>query len=301
MSNLAENIDDLFGSAPPPIKVKLVVCPPPGIYYDVPAVVYHSWPAISSSFLKSYVENPSTSREPFKPGDDANVGSGIHAYSLQGEKGLLTECLVAPSSCAGKSAAALKEKDELIKANPDKTILPPFYGSPAPGLPVMDVLRGVDNSLQTHPKIGPVLKNSQKEVSLIWIDEDSGCICKARLDIWDGRIIWDLKKARSISGFPWQMKDLHYDIQAGFYTEGAIACGLPVVAFGFIPCEAFPPYQVQCGYLDPDKLEAARGEARRLVGLVKESHMNDYWPNFPPPVHIMSWGELTPDDLVQIY
>lgn len=286
MSNLAE-------------KIEPVECPPPGIYYNVPAAEYHAWPVISSTLLKAYAELPSMARTPYKPGDDANVGSGIHAYSLQGQAGLEAECIFGPKF--GKGEKDLAAKAALEAEHPTKTILPAFYGSPAPGLPIMEVLQGVDDSLRAHPKIGPVLQNSQKEVSLVWVDETSGCTCKARLDIWDGSIIWDLKKCRSIAGFQWQMKDLHYDIQAGLYTEGAVACGLPAVAFGFIPCEAFSPFQVSCGYVEPEKLEMARADACRLVGLVKESQMNDYWPNFPPPAHIQSWNDLVPDDLVNIY
>lgn len=301
---------DIFGTAPvsPEIMMSTTTetvepmkldCPEPGVYYDVPAHVYHSWAAVSSTLLKAYAKLPSTARTPYVPGDDANVGSGIHAYSLQGEKGLREECLFLPATCEGKSAKAIAEREMIQMSNPGKALLPPVYGPQK--VATMEVLKGVDASLQSHPKIGPVLETSRKEVSVVWIDEETGCICKARFDIWDGSILWDLKKCRSIDGFQWQIKDLGYMIQAGFYYDGALSNNLPAVGFGFIPMEAFPPYQVACGYVEPEKLEAARMDARRLLGLVKESQMNDYWPNFPPPSHIFSWEDLTPDDLVNVY
>lgn len=294
------NLDNLFGTAPAPVVIpEQIECPAPGVYYGVPAATYHRWPAISSTLLKAYAKLPSTARKPFEPGDDANVGSGIHAFSLQGQDGLDTECFILPISCEGKSKRALEEREKYQDANPGKALLPPVYGPEKIG--IVDVLNGVDNSLNSHPKIGPVLANSQKEVSVVWIDADSGCICKARLDIWDGSIIWDLKKSRSIDGFHWQMKDLFYGVQAGFYFEGAIACGLPAVGFGFVPVEAFPPYQATCGYVDPDKMEEHRINARRLVGLVKQSQLTGRWPNFKIPEHIFDLDDITPDDLVQLY
>jgi hypothetical protein len=289
----------MFGSAPAPVKVAAVECPAPGIYYGVAASDYHSWPAISSTLIKRYASNPSTAREPYIPGDDANVGTGIHCWSLQGQAGLDTECIFGPKF--GKSEKDLAAKATLIKAHPTKTVLPAFYGSPAPGLPTMDVLTGVDTALRAHPKIGPVMDRSQKEVSLVWIDPDSQLTCKARLDILDGRILWDLKKTRKISGLKWEMDGgLNYRLQAGHYLNGAEACDLDPVAFGFIACEAFPPYEVRAFYSDPEKTETAQAEVKRLIGLIKQSVCEDYWPNFPAPPGVYDWNDLTPDDTIEI-
>jgi hypothetical protein len=292
-------LDDLFGTYPVNYKEIHSSCPAPGVYHSIPSSEYHKWAAISSSLLKAYAALPSTARTPFIAGDDANVGSGIHALSLQGQTGLDTECFILSSDCEGKSAKAMQIRAAEMDRNPGKVALPPTYGPMK--IPVMDVLEGVDDSLNLHPKIGPIIRESQKEVSLVWIDEASGCTCKARLDIWDGQIIWDLKKCRSINSFQWQIKDLFYGIQAGHYFNGAMACGLNPVAFGFVPCEAFPPYQVACGYVDPEKLEMERENARRIIGLVKQSQVSDIWPNYPIPAHVYDLGDITPDDLVQLY
>jgi hypothetical protein len=294
---MSDELSELFGTAP--VKAAAVECPAPGIYYDIPAHVYHSWPAIGSTLLKRYAANPSTAREPYIPGDDANVGTGIHSYSLQGQDGLDAECFILPISCEGKSGKATAERAEYQEANPGKVLLPPTYGPEK--IHISKVLTGVDNSLRAHPKVGPILERSQKEVSLVWIDPDSGLACKARLDILDGKIIWDLKKCRKISGLKWEMDGgLNYRLQSGHYLNGAEECGLDPVAFGFIACEAFPPYEVRAFYSDPDKTETAQAEVKRLIGLVKQSVCEDYWPNFPPPVGLYDWNELTPDDLIEI-
>ena len=300
-------LDDLFGTKPAEEPVT-PVCPPPGVYQNISNHQYHSWPAISSTFVKGFASLPSTCRTPWVPGDDGNIGTAIHSYSLIGKDNFLDECLVLPPECEGISKSAKAARSEFEALNPTKTLLPHRYGTGTAEnkIPIMEVIDGVDKSLHTHPKVGPILKRSKKELSLIWVDEASGLTCKARLDIWDedSLTIFDLKKCRSIKGFPWQMRDLNYFVQAGFYYNGAVACGLNPVAFGFIPVEAFPPYQVGCGYvqLDPiNKLEEAAHDAKRLVGLLKESIANNYWPNFPPPGHIFSWEQMSADDLVCVY
>lgn len=279
-------------------------CPEPGIYRCVPAAVYHSWEAVSSSLLKGYAELPSTAQTPYEPGDDANVGSGIHAFTLQGKAGLEAECFILPASCDGKGKTALAERADYAEKYPERSLLPSVYGTGK--IPVMEVLEGVDFSFKVHPKTGPILADSEKELSLVWADKTTGSLCKARLDIWEARCrtIWDIKKSRDITRFQWQIKELFYEVQAGHYFNGAVACGLNPVAFGFLPCEAFPPYRVGCGYLsieDPDKLTAASLEAVRLVGLVTQSQQTGYWPNFQIPAHVYDLGNIQPDDLIQVW
>lgn len=307
---MSNDLDALFGSSVCETQpVEAVECPPPGVYYNVPAHIYHRWGCIASTFLKGYASLPSTCREPWVPGDDGAVGSAIHAYSLQGAACLAEECFILPPECEGTSKAAKQLRAELEVCHPSKCLLPHRYGPGAAEkkVPIMEILDGVDASLHAHPKIGPVLKRAKKEVSLVWIDAGTGLTCKARLDIWDEECltIWDLKKTRKgLKAFSYQINDLFYRLQAGHYFNGAVACGLNPVVFGFVPVEASPPYQVGCGYiqLEPiNKLEEAAYDAQRMIGLLKESIASDYWPNFPPPGHIYSWEDMTPDDLVTIY
>lgn len=280
-----------------------IECPKPGIYPGIPAHIYHAWPAVSSTLLKGYAALPSTARTPYVPGDDANVGSGIHAYTLQGEAGLHAECVVLSADCEGTSKSAVAAKAATADKFPGKVLLPHRYGSgkAEDKIPIMDVLKGVDESFRAHPKIGPILDRAQTELSIVWLDEETQVLCKARLDVWDQGIIWDVKKCRSVDSFRWQIKDLFYEIQAGHYFNGAVAVGLDPVAFGFLPCEAVAPYRVHCGYLDHEKLTSARFEAKRLIGLVKESTLTDNWPNYRIPQHIFSLAEIQPDDLIEVW
>jgi hypothetical protein len=288
---------------PAPVQTALVECPPPGIYYNIPAHVYHSWPAISSTLLKNYAKLPATAREPFEPKDDAGVGSGIHAYTLQGQAGLDEECFILPIECEGTSAKAKALRAEFEQAYPSKALLPYRYGKgPAEGKPfVMDVLRGVDKSFREHMKTKEILANAKFEVSLVWIDERSGCVCKARIDVLEDVTFRDVKKTLSFDKFAFQIRTLFYGVQLGHYRKGLIANGFNIVGAGFMPCEACWPYRVGCGYRDPDKLIEDTVESERLVGLVKQSQLSGWWPNYQIPPHIWDLDQIRPNDLEDIY
>lgn len=297
--------DDLFegaGEAVPP-AASPVECPPPGIYRSIPAHVYHQWPAVSSTLLKGYAALPSTAHIPYEAQDDANVGQGIHSFTLQGKEVFDAECFILPPECEGKSKKALEERAHYAAMHPSKALLPHRYGPGAAETkpPVMDVIMGVDTSYRTHPKTRQLFDGAETEVSLVWIDPDSGCICKARIDLLKPPFFFDLKKTRKFDGFQWQIRDLFYGVQLGHYMNGCIANGINIVSAGFLPCEAVAPYRVGCGYREPDKLDADRTEAARLVGLVKQSQMSGYWPNFQIPPHIFNLNDIQPDDLVTIY
>jgi hypothetical protein len=298
------DLDSLFGTAPAPVKAAAVECPAPGIYYDVPAHVYHRWGCISSTLLKGYANLPSTAREPYEAKDDANVGSGVHSYVLQGEAGLDAECFILSPECEGTSKDAKAERACQIESNPGKVPLPHRYGpGPAEGKPaIMDVLRSVERELLAHDKTREILKDSQREVSLIWIDEKSGCTCKARLDLLcKDPFFYDLKKTLELEKFRWQLRSLFYDIQLGHYYNGATANGIRLAGAGFLPCEAKAPFRVACGFLDIEKLKIASIEAVRLIGLVKQSQITGRWPNYRIPYHIQDLDDIQPNDLMEIY
>ena len=306
---------DIFGTAAPvspeimmggktetvePMKLE---CPEPGVYYDVPAWEYHQWAAVSSTLLKGYATLPSTAKIPYEPADDAGVGSAIHAFTLQGQKALEEECFILPAECEGTSARAKALRAEYKELHRFKALVPHRYGTgPAESKrPIMEILKGVDTSFNTHLKTKEILANAKREVSLVWIDDLSGCLCKARIDALEDVFFWDIKKTQSIDKFTWQIKQLHYGVQLGHYLNGCIANGLPIVGAGFMPCEATGTYRVGCGLRESERLAADRTEAQRLVCLVKQSVMSGYWPNDRIPPHIWDLSQITSNDLVDIY
>lgn len=269
----------------------------PGIYHDIPASDYHALPYLSSSFLKKFRDCPAAALAPFEPTVDMNVGSAIHAYSLEGLAAFNQEFAVMFESDLNKNTneyKGLKRQFEQMARN--KTILPAVFNK----VPMMEVIKGVDNALRTHPLAGSLLKTGFQEVTLIWDDPETGVRCKARLDWNPGqRILADLKKTADVSRFTYQMRDLNYPIQAAHYSTGARECGIEVDTFIFVAVEACPPYMIRCGFLGPSKMDEAEKELSRLIGLVRDCKEQDRFPNYRIPDHIFSLNEITPAELLE--
>lgn len=162
-----------------------------------------------------------------------------------------------------------------------------------------EVAYGADKSLRKHDMSKIMLNRGCNELSLVWVDEDSGLTCKARLDDYYDGVPSDLKSCSQIEWFHRDLYKMKYNLQFGHYTNGTLANDLPVRYFCCVAVQTSDPFPVRTGYLQPDKLEEARVEVRRILGLIKESRERDYWPNFPPPKQIHSWDQMTPADLLE--
>jgi hypothetical protein len=204
-------------------------------------------------------------------------------------------------------------------ANPLKAVTIPFKGSKYSDMghaiheytlegiepkEYADVAYGADKSLRDHPTSRIILNRGFNELSLVWIDEGTGLICKARLDDYfrdanNTGIPSDLKSCSNIEWFHRDLYKMKYHIQFGHYTNGALANDLPVNYFSCIAVQTSGTFPVRVGYLNPEKLADAQTESCRLLGLIKESRERGYWPNFAPPPLIHSWDQMTAADLLE--
>lgn len=270
--------------------------PGPGIYRDVPAAEYHSWDAVSSTFLKAFRHNPASALVPFEPTEDMLVGSAIHSWVLEGEEAFRREYAVLFESDLNKNTNEYKGlKRAFLAENEGKVILPALHR----GTRLWDVLVGVKASLDAHPMASAILKEGSQELSLVW-DDECGARCKARIDHEPGqKVLVDLKKTSDVTRFAHQIVDLGYWVQSGTYCRGARANGMEVDTFVFIAVESEPPFAVSVGYLSPDFLAAGVAEAGRLIGLVHECRQANSFPPYRIPPHIHSLSQLTPRDLLE--
>lgn len=245
-------LDELMGTAP--VKGAKVECPSPGIYKDIPAEVYFSWDAESSTFIKAFASNPYKAKfQPFKGTKYSEMGHSCHSLSLEGKT-------------------------------------PELY---------LDIAQDVDKSLRSHPVAKQILNRGCNELSLVWIDPGTGLKCKARLDDYYEGVPSDLKTSNDITWFHRDIYKMNYHLQAGHYSNGLIANGLPVDYFCFLAAQTSKPFPVRTGFINPEKLQYARLEVERLLVLIKECKERNHWPNFKIPQHIMSLDQLTPSDLLE--
>lgn len=271
-----------------------------GIYDNIPEEEYHALPYLGSTFVKAFSQNPLKAKtQPFKGSPAAELGSAIHKYSLEGKAAFDKDyfvmqeiaCPAGQNPKGWKSTNAYKDQVALAGLEADGRII---LASDQ-----WDIIQGADKSLRSHDLSKIMLNRGVNEISIIWKDEASQLMCKARLDDYFDGIPADLKTSNDISWFHRDIYNRGYHLQAAHYVNGCIARNLPVRYFCFTAVQTTETYPVRVGYIQPDKLEAAKTEVSRLLGLIKESQERDYWPNFAAPPQIHSWDQLTPADLLE--
>lgn len=95
-------------------------------------------------------------------------------------------------------------------------------------------------SVRTHPIAGPMIEDPAaiKERSIWWVDDETGLLCKARIDWWlDGRLI-DLKTTKAPRpeqrDFAAEIAAYELHRQLLWYADAATQIGMHVRAVGFI-------------------------------------------------------------------
>jgi len=308
-----DNFNGIFGIEPvaspeKPIETKPeMITPSAGIYKNIPASVYFSWPAINSSFIKAYSVNPYAAKFcPFRGSAFTDLGGGSHAYSLEGAEAFDKEYFVMPDiPCPeGNNPKGWKNTNDYRE-------LVAEYDSQVNGRVVLnqeqwEAIKGIDASLRAHPMAKRMLNRGCNELSIVWVDPGTGMTCKARLDDYYDGVPSDLKTASDILWFQSDIYKRKYHLQGAHYTSGLLANDLPVDYFVFIAAQTTETYPIRTGYIQPGKLADAQLEVDRLLGLIKQSFERDFWPNLRPPTLLSdgihpfeSWDQLTAENTLE--
>jgi len=278
--------------------------PGPGVYEDVPAEVYHSWPYASNSRLGKLVP-PSTPRklreyldEPAKGTKAMREGRILHAAVL--EPDVYKRDYVRSSQCiaqTGKGGQCKNDGAWPLKGGKGSVCTTHLEKAARDGMPydidtdlviVSDtdhaMVHAVRESIAQHPRAGAFLRseNAITELSIVWDDPHTGVRCKARWDWYDrfmvGGTIMDLKGARdaSVEGFRKDGFWNGYHRQGTLYLMGARELDLPVHHFALLAAEKVAPFDLTIhritetliGYL-PRRGEEPTNCARQMHALLR--------------------------------
>lgn len=259
--------------------------PSPGIYENVPDAEYRSWPCVSSSFLKktrnkqgdlcldTFNEKVDVDAGPGCGADTLAFGTLVHAAILEPHR-LPHELAIMPEfhlddenvTASGKppknprGTKYYRSKVREFRAeNEGKIILP------------QDMVDGARTCVQSIRKdqcaSAMLSEPGRSELSIVWdevLDDDWLIPCKARLDRQCSRLI-DIKTSRNVEDFDWQMRQLQYDAQAGFYCRGYRSLTGVDKEFAFIVAGNCEPFDVSVRILSSTEL--MEGEARHMGAL----------------------------------
>lgn len=272
--------------------VDRIAPPPPGIYPGIPMAEYHLWDAVRSKWLMIlYTDCPAVLKaemdSPSPSSPQQVVGRGFHTLLLEpdrfkqrfavgGPVNPKTEKAYGRSSQKWAEWAAGQDGKDILSAGEHDQII------------------AMADSLRNHPE-GPALLEGRgrNEVSIVWIDPDTGLLCKARVDRWcewhGYSVHMDAKSAADASrnGFFRAIIRCGYHLQAAHYLEGAAHAPIngqratdALRRFLFAAVGKTYPYPVGIWELDPDTMSAARRLRKRLMKRLKQCMDADEWPGY---------------------
>lgn len=293
MVEASADLAALLAEAPiirPPVQK---IIPAIGIHENVTEDVYHrQWDAVSNSRLTIlHDRTPAHLREAIDhpPADTAAtiMGRAIHSAILT----------------PGEFAGYIRGPEHARRSNKDKdawAALEAQHGVDRVLKPVMyDHVIGVWNAVHHGPSGSALMAlltgpGHRSELSIVWTDEATGLLCKARLDHispdivtpeGSGAII-DVKSTEdaSIEAFMVSIYKYGYHRQAATYLDGAFANGIEATHYVWIAVEKKPPYAIGIYRADSGVLAAGKASVERLLKRYAKCVERDEWPAYPAEV-----------------
>lgn len=244
--------------------------PEVGIYYNVPFEEYLKWPCFSKSMisatrksalhLKKYMDEKEST-------DSLTLGSYVDALLLDPKEA--KKFKVKPETYISSDG---KVKPFTMRANTCKQMVEDmeYAGFKVIDKWMEDIAQEMILSIRSNNEINFILENAEKQVSLVWVDEETGVKCKGRLDLKNDCFITDLKSSKDASKGPFS-RDMHkfgYHQQAGMYNNAfELLFGAKPEPFRFIVAENQAPFCTALYVLDEESEEAGLIEARVAMRL----------------------------------
>ena len=184
-------------------------------------------------------------------------------------------------------------KADWTEANPGKTLLTDEQFAH---------LNGMRDSLMNHPTASKLMFNekpNQVEVVVVWVDEETGELCRCKVDAlrWNGRP-FDLKTTNDASerGFRKSIENYGYNRQEAHYLAGVkAATGKDWGYMPFVCVESDPPYLCAVHVLSRTYKLIGSGQIRDNLKLLQECRNQNYWPGYsddPTEVEPTAWYRI---------
>ena len=225
----------------------------PGIYDGLPFDEYLKIPAVSVSGLKIIADCPAKFGVEREQSAAMRIGSLTHCAILE------PEALERRYAATDLDRRGTKAWDEAERAAGGRELVKRAE---------WDAALGMRDAVHRHPVARTLLSGAVTERTLVWQDEETGIMCRGRLDAMSpiGCPV-DVKTAAdgSPSSFARQAARLRYHWQADYYLCGCMQLGLPADAFPFIVVEPDLPYIVSVYELSENDLLAGRQQYRSAM------------------------------------
>lgn len=269
--------------------------PKPGIYPNVPYDVYASWPAVRASTLNQCAKSLAHGRESeINPKDDTAAtafGTAFHCAVLEPDR-FRDTYVIAPT--VDKRTNAGKEEWVLFKASlkPHQEII-----TESEYLIAEQMINGVYACRDAAVLLSHI---SHRELCVVWKDDETGLLCKARIDAITQFAGWtfilDLKSARDASqhAFRSHMTTLGYYRSMAWYRHGLNVLSEHARRCVLLACEKVAPFCAVPYQLTESALEIGMTEMRALLRDYAKAQESGIFPGYSDDIvmiDVAGWKE----------
>lgn len=248
------------------MKIK---APAPGVYPGVSFKNYSKWDAVNFSSLSQLAESPTQAWYSYNcNGSESSalsVGSAVHAMVLEPDSFEEQYVIAKRTTKAGKEDVAFAENNGLSVLTP---------GEYAQALAMFE-------QVMHNERVRALIRSSETEVSLVWRDQETGVLCKAREDVWCPEIGYqaDLKTLKDTTcfGVSKAVVERGYHFQAQFYKRGRTALGYEVNGSAMIGVGKDAPYVCEFWTYPKELLDFAETQLSDWLGQWKLHAEDNSW------------------------
>lgn len=275
--------------------------PIPGFHYGLPYEEYSKWDAINFSRLKPIRDTASKCKwemeNPKKPTPAMILGSALHVATLEPARFEQLFHICPPCDRRTKEGKEFYAEQEKIAGS--KLLIRDGSSEDEGNLSAVKNLRGMAKAIRSMKSATPFLNGiGQNEVSALWKDEETGLMCKARMDRFIPELaalkglpaIVEIKTSQDASewGFAKTVDSFYYAAQAACYATAVKAITGKDALHIFIACESQAPYDAAVFTLDDQSLQTGLLQYRQMLNRYAECVKLNKWPGYPDKVQILS-------------
>lgn len=280
----------------------------PGIYRDVSVDDYNAIDAVRRSFLwKLYDRSPGHAvyqQEHPMESEALTDGTMVHTSVLQPEEFPRRYAVLPPFEDDPENTT----KDGSIPKSPRAT---GYYKGKKAMFEAMSASAGTEivdsrkyemayqlgKRIREHKVCGRFFKRgSSNEATAVWVDPDTGIMCKARYDclVEEGMpTAVDLKTTADAHprSFAHSIRKFGYHFQAAFYLEGLIANGLSNPNFLIVAGEKSAPYPVVTYQCEAETLALGRKHFQEALRTYAKCVESGQWPYYGDAIETLQLSE----------
>lgn len=282
-----------------------------GIVHDMPLAEYLAVDALSASGLKLLARSPwhFANRVEAEPTPAMLRGTLAHCAILEPDA-LAQRYVVVPEGAPNRPT---RRQLEAKNPSPDSKAAMQWWTQFEQDNAGREMVSHADFALTqaqlaavaNQPELAELLRAGRGEVSVFWVDEETGIYCKARPD-WlppraqgQGHTPLDLKTCadESPSGFGRAAARLRYDLQAAHYTAGIeAATGVYVDRFIFGAVSNKPPVLAVPYVLTDQIRDQGRDERRELMQRLAWCRRENQWPAYGAGIQLLDFPAYAKHD-----